>query len=497
MKRYISNIVVCAVAALLLSSCSEDFLETSPSDAISSDQVFTTTTNGMAALNGIHRTLYKQYRYSDECGESGMKIKLDMLGEDIVMTSAGNGWFNTTYKWTAHRDENNRCVEFAYRFYYELIANANMIINNIDKAQGSDEEKQNIKAEALTYRAWCHLVLVQLYGERYDAASKPNDQMGVPIMITNTTAGLTRESVEKVYEQILDDLTEAENNFTTSGTERSSVSHFNLNVVYGLRARVALTMQNWTDAVAYAKKAREDFTLMSNDEVLEGFNSVDNPEWIWGSEVTTEQTTYFHSFFAFMSVNFSSTNIRTNPKAINSSLYDMISDTDIRKQLWDPNAPDNADWPASDRHKRYPYINKKFFAEAASSSLGDVVYMRTAEMVLIEAEAYARDGQDGNAQDALYELANNRDASYVKSTKVGQELIDEIMVQRRVELWGEGFRFLDLKRTNSALDRTNANHNESLCETFEVPAGDKRWQFLIPQDELNANPAIKDQQNPL
>ncbi len=256
-------------------------------------------------------------------------------------------------------------------------------------------------------------------------------------------------------------------------------------------------MQNWTDAVSYAKKAREGYSLMSNEEVLEGFNSVDNPEWIWGSEVITEHTTYFHSFFAFMSVNFSSTNIRTNPKAINSKLYDMISATDIRKQLWDPNAPTNEEWPASENHKRYPYINKKFFAEAASSSLGDVVYMRTAEMILIAAEALARDGQDGLAQDALYELAHNRDASYVKSANTGQTLIDEIMVQRRVELWGEGFRFLDLKRTNSALDRTGANHNQSLCETFEVPAGDKRWQFLIPKDELNTNDAISDQQNPL
>lgn len=50
--------------------------------------------------------------------------------------------------------------------------------------------------------------------------------------------------------------------------------------------------------------------------------------------------------------------------------------------------------------------------------------------------------------------AKNRDASYTLSTNTGQALIDEIMVQRRVELWGEGFRFLDLKRLNLPLDRT-------------------------------------------
>jgi hypothetical protein len=74
----------------------------------------------------------------------------------------------------------------------------------------------------------------------------------------------------------------------------------------------------------------------------------------------------------------------------------------------------------------------------------------------------------------------------VLSTNAGEALINEILLQRRVELWGEGFRFYDLKRTNSALDRTGANHNASYANgVLEVPANDARWQFLIPQDEIN------------
>jgi hypothetical protein len=65
------------------------------------------------------------------------------------------------------------------------------------------------------------------------------------------------------------------------------------------------------------------------------------------------------------------------------------------------------------------------------------------------------------------------------------------MNSRRVELWGEGFRFLDLKRLNLPLDRNGSNHNSALAVALTVPAGDNTWQWLIPQSEINANPLIK------
>ena len=84
---------------------------------------------------------------------------------------------------------------------------------------------------------------------------------------------------------------------------------------------------------------------------------------------------------------------------------------------------------------------------------------------------------------------------YTLSTNTGQALKEEIYVQRRIELWGEGFRFYDLKRLNLPLDRTGANHNANLIsDVFTVAAGDPRWQWVIPQDALNANPLLV--QNP-
>ena len=122
--------------------------------------------------------------------------------------------------------------------------------------------------------------------------------------------------------------------------------------------------------------------------------------------------------------------------------------------------------------------------------------MRVAEMYLIEAEALARQNKNTEAQDILFLLANNRDSKYVKSTKTGADLVNEILLQRRIELWGEGFRFLDLKRLNAKLDRTGSNHNTALAVMMTVEPGDILWQFMIPKAELDANPAMKDQQNP-
>lgn len=489
MKKIIYSAL--AVFLLVFTSCDKDYLEVQPTDAIAEQNAFTTTTNAMAALNGIHRAMFMQYSSNDQAGQGSVMINMDMLGEDLVMTTAGNGWFNSTYKWLTHRNANAGTVYFVYRFYYKLIANANMIINNIDNAEGPQSEKDEIKGQALAYRAWAHHQLVQIFAERYDAGST-NDQLGVPIMTTNTTEGQPRATVEEVYTQINADIDAAIALLPEDGS-RNAKSHINVNVAKGIKARVALTMQDWATAAQFAEEARQGFSLMGNEQYLAGFNDVSNSEWMWGSQQIADQTTYFYSFFAYMSANFSSTNIRSNPKAINSQLYDQIPDSDVRKQLWHPTTED-IDLPS--RFTREPYMNTKFLAADGASSIGDVPYMRAAEMYLIEAEAKARMGQDGAAAEALYTLVSSRDPEYAMSTNTGQALIDEILVQRRIELWGEGFRFLDLKRTNSALDRTGANHSATLTSNLlTVEAGSEEWQWLIPQDELNANPQM--QQNPL
>jgi len=118
-------------------------------------------------------------------------------------------------------------------------------------------------------------------------------------------------------------------------------------------------------------------------------------------------------------------------------------------------------------------------------------------MYLIKAEAEARDGLYDDAAQTLYELMQNRDPEYELSTATGEDLIDEIMFHRAVELWGEGFNWIDLKRTGEPLNRQNKGHSEQLAVTLYEEADTDRWIWLIPTDEINANDAISSgDQNP-
>jgi starch-binding outer membrane protein, SusD/RagB family len=496
MKNILNKGVLLVAALLVFSACSEDYLETAPTDQVSTVDAFKTTKNAWAALNGIHRLLFSQiYSVQAQGGQSGNMLYVDILGEDLVFPNTSNSWLRSEYQWITHRSPSSSITFYNYTFYYMIISNANMIIANIDVADGPEADKKAIKGEALTLRAWAFFQAVQLFGERF-VAGGANSGLGIPLVLEPTTKPSPRNTVAEVYTQINGDLTEAISLFASY--KRANKSHFDGNIAKGIKARVALTQQDYAAAATLAKEARQGFTLMSNADYLGGFNNYDNAEWMWASRIVSDQTNYFYSFFAYMSVNYNATAIRATPKVMYSVLYDKVTATDVRKKLWDPTGTNTVDFPLpASTFMRYKYLSKKFKVADASLSIGDVPYMRASEMYLIEAEALARQSKDAEAAAVLLPLAVNRDPAYVLSTKTGATLIDEIMTQRRVELWGEGFRFYDLKRTNSALNRNGGNHSATFTNgVLDIPAGDKRWQFLIPQDEINNSNGLV-LQNPL
>jgi len=492
MKNILIKGALAVAITLSVSSCKKEYLETVPTNAVGPIDVFATTKNAWSAVNGIHRMMWSQiFGTQSQGGQSGNMIYMDMMADDMVLNTTSNSWFRSEYQWLSHRTLTSSINEYHYGFYYAIIGNANVIIANIDNAVGSQADKNAVKGEALTYRAWAYYQMIQLFGERW-VAGGPNSGLGVPLVLEPTTEPHARNTVAQVYTQINADIDAAI--AALAGYARLNKSHFDLSVAKGIKARIALTQQNWTVAAQFAREARTGYTLMSNTQYKAGFNDYTNPEWMWASRIQADQTNFFYSFFAYLASNYNSTAIRTSPKTMFSVLYNKITPTDVRKGLWDPTGTNTA-FPTPPSGTRYPYLSNKFRVADVNQSIGDVPYMRAAEMYLIEAEALARSGNNTGAQDALYTLAINRDPSYIRSERTGADLIDEIMVQRRIELWGEGFRFYDLKRTNSALNRNGGNHNATNTNSvLEVPAGDKRWQFLIPQGEMNNNPLIV--QNP-
>ena len=482
----------------LMTSCEKDFLETKPTRQTATTDAFSTTKNAWAAVNGIHRYMYSQiFGSQPQGGQSGNMLYMDIYGEDLVFPNVANSGLQNEYKWIANTNPNTASNLYNYGFYYAIIGNANMIIANIDGAVGDQKDKDAIKAQALTYRAWSYFNLVQMFGKRF-VAGQANSDLGVPLVLAPTTEPAARNTVAEVYAQVDKDINEAIGLFTSANYTRPNKSNFNINVAKGIKARIALVKQDWATAAQMAKEARTGFPLMSAADYTKGFNDYGNAEWLWGSRIISAETNYFYSFFAYMSVNFNSTAIRATPKVIFSVLYNKMSDTDIRKTLFDPTGKNTADFPLpTTAYTRPPYLHKKFKVTDPASSIGDVPYMRAAELYLIEAEALAAQGKDSDAATVLRELVVTRDPAYVKSTKTGDALLEEIRVQRRIELWGEGFRFYDLKRTNSKLDRRGGNHNASFTNgVMEVEPGDKRWQLPIPQGEIERTNGLE-VQNPL
>jgi hypothetical protein len=490
MHTYYRNLpLFLLILVFSLTACEKEFLEREPTDAVAASSATATTDNLFLIINGIHRLMYTRQGSNGRGGYNTMMIQHDMLGEDLVMNSRANGWFVSMASWNDHTNANDSDLRHGWRVLYQVINNANVVIEGAEEAAGNAADRDAALGQALAYRAFAHFVLVQRHAERYDPDG-PNTQGGIPLVLAPTIEGLPRSSVAEVYAQINADLDRAID--LLDGYSRPNASHLNQQVAQGLKARVALVQGNWTEAAELAVQAREGFELMSNDAYQSGFNDYSNPEWMWGGFYNEEQGSAFTNFGAYMSRNFSSSNIRGNPKSIFSVLYDQIPETDVRSTIFSvsgehENLP--AGYEISSRHSRWPYTSQKFLSINTGDSRGDVPYMRMAEMYLIEAEAKARLGSGG--AEALLPLAVNRDPAYTLSTNTGQALIEEILLQRRWELWGEGFRFLDLKRLDLPLDRTGGNHNEVLLNgLMQVPADDPRWVWLIPQDEINANPNI-------
>lgn len=539
MKKLIILTVISAI--FVLSSCGKDFLDTQSTSSVDQTQIFATTENAMSAVNGIHRLMYKQGTYAPQCGYGTYMLWMEMLGEDLVYTK-GNAQWQTQAKWSLHRNSASTLDRYLYGFFYDIICNANLILENIDNAQGTDMEKNYIKGQALAYRAFAHFCLVQLYAERY-YPGKENTQDGVVLRLSTSLEPKARSTVEETYAAINKDLDDAIELLKTVTTKRANITHIDVNVARAIKARVLLTQGRWLDAAEMAKLVVDNSgakLLSTMYDFKQGRMCKANEEWIWGKiGQPTLETGTLTNYFSYIS----NTNVSYNkntPRAIYNLLYNKISSTDVRKQLWLPDAPTmpktSIAYPPSGNI--FKWMSQKFivdYPENTSSSYSgalytaDMPYIRLAEMILIEAEGYARaGGNESKAVDALYVLAKNRDPNYVRSSNTGSALIDEILFQRRIELWGEGFRFTDLKRLNMNLDRgpapragynqggsangwkngKNPKNLDPLASNYNMyddqvlgeenrfrDASSLEWQFVIPQAEIDYNPLCN--QNPI
>jgi len=416
----------------------------------------------------------------DDYGQKSIDLGVDLLSNDAIMVM--DHWFGNYYSYRG-RTQDFSTTRIIWNFYYTIIMNVNSIIGKIAE-DVSDENLRHLRSRAMAIRAYCYFNLIRVYQHTY---KKNPEAPGVPLYAPEQGIdNKARGKVQDVYNLILSDLDYAFANI--DGYNRPSKEKLNKNVVAGIYARVLLeTGTNDVLCAQMAKTARTGYSLMSASEwVNGGFDNISNPEWMWGADINAESSTIYASFFSHMgTLNPGYTGIIGVYKTIDARLYAAIPDTDARKQAFGDANDTNA-----------PYANYKFYDETFFQ--GDYVYMRAAEMYLIEAEALARSGSASDAADVLYDLVSTRDTGYTLSNSTGDALVSEIHLQRRIELWGEGFAWLDMKRNGVDLVRDYTGSNHSAFGKLNFAYDDNEMLFQIPERELDNNTEINEiDQNPI
>lgn len=228
---------------------------------------------------------------------------------------------------------------------------------------------------------------------------------------------------------------------------------------------------------------------------------------MWGAEIIADQSTIYSSFFSHMDAS-ADRYAKSSRKCIYSWLYGMIPAADARKKWWN-GATDGG------TNVTKPYNQVKFRYSDVAADLGDYVFMRAEEMQLVKAEALCHAERYAEAKDALAALWKLRNptgyqatldqATLSKELTMGSTgspvtLMDHIILQRRIELWGEAERIFDVLRLKTGFNRNVTGSNHSSKPTWNtLEAASKEFILTIPQKEFDGNPNMNatTDQNPL
>ena len=477
-----------AVAAMT-ASCSSDYLNVSPAESAEPSAAYANTSNARNTLNGIAKSMTVQQAYYGQgfAGENAiMRLYENLPSQNYNYNRYASGWA-TIHNQDYHYRSTVKYDSYAWAYYYQIINNANALLANIDNAAGSDADRKFIKASALTFRAYAYEKLVHYYCYRWQDSNN-GTSTGLPLRLDTSTGNLKASTLAETYAQIYKDCQDAITLFTESGVTRSTAECWipDLNTAHAVYARAALTRQDYATALAQAKLAENGRPLMTGDTYAAGFYKP-NDEWILGSYGDASEQNWYWAYGVQGACNgYYASNQSTGAGTIGHELITRIPNNDARKQLFitedkfrSINITDNSQVNQTygilgqgnksvkaqadsivKKHQisglsaayasGYIYLDGQMkFWVTAQPGVSYLPYIRSSEMVLIEAEANYFLGNTADAQAALVKLnaTTGRNASYT-CTKTGTDLFDEIKDYREVELWGEGFAWSDYKRWN-------------------------------------------------
>ncbi len=457
----------------------------------------------------------------NDFGYPSIMLFADANYHDFVGETNGYNWVSNSIEYGDRNFSSNEAI-IVWNNLYSYIKTANNVIAAIDM-EVEDALSKYYLAQGLAMRAFSYNVLAQLYQFKY----KGNEQKpGVPLItheneFESSNEGMKRSTLQEVYNLVLSDLDKAISLLESAQANkisRADKRYIDLSVAYGLRARVNLAMENWKEAAEDAASAIDASSAKpaSIENVSKpSFKDASESNWMWGiviAETDRTVTSGIVNWISHMgSLNYGYANF-SGGFQINKTLYHQIDESDIRKNWWineefvDSEGEEGYDidyltpameefiidyeYPAYTQVKFAPYNNEV----ETTTNANDIPLMRIEEMYLILAEAQAMSGDVGGGANTLSDFVKTyRNKQYSFAGGGAKELQDEVFFQKRLELWGEGLIWYDVKRLEKDVDRRGAGYEATMV--YNIKANDPALLWMIPEAEIIANPKLSNEDN--
>jgi tetratricopeptide (TPR) repeat protein len=481
-----TQIILTVLGIMLLASC-ENFLDVKPSNYAAAETSITNTADAQVAINGLMSKMTSYNYYG-----SNFVIYGDAKGGDFTIRSQGRGLDGL---YTFNHSATSGSYSGFWSQIYNNILQANNLILNIKKIEDADNGSPTLsgfKGQALTARALMYFDLVRMYGKPYNMDKV---SYGVPLILEplDASAQPTRESVEAVYTQILKDLSDAAPLLSKSALNGYPNYYANL----AIKARVELTMDNFTEALAAAEEIINDgpYSLYANEDWVSSWSSEFGSESIFELGIYPDEADLGTSSLGYYLMRLG--------KVTGAMGYFMASDYFLARLGQDP---DDVRWGIMDYDESSDtrfgscskYCGVDLTGDKGSKSAVNVKVIRLSEIYLIAAEAALKLPVPDKAKAALYlNEIRKRSPNLPPATDVTVTM-DMILDEKSKELFAEGQRYFDMLRLNKTIVFNDEFITPAVVLTHREKTIDRTfYKIVLPisQTEIDANPAIKNQQN--
>jgi hypothetical protein len=496
MKNIIKILSMTAVIAVASVSCE---LNRYPYNAIEQSNAFLTLKDAGSFNNGLYASfrgvVYGLYMFSTD-------VQADLLNATLDYGNR-NGF---PHKWTPLLAD-DYTIRDTWRYQYAIISNINNLLNNAVKIPitipADQATMDKYLGEAYLMRAYFYHQLVLRFAKDYEPANAATDP-GVPIVLTfDIFSKPARSTVEQVYQQILADIAQAETLLAAAPGAQFSPK-ITRDCVTALKARVYLCMHNWTAAVTAANSliTGGTYPLITVAATYKNMWVADGGTETIFQLAASQPSELGNANSIYLGYNAATT--KYTPDFIPQQwVINQYGVGDIRKAAYLEQKAVyvmGTDYPGIWCINKYPG-NPALFTGANTNYQHKPKVFRVAEMYLISAEAAAQTpATEANALTTLNLLRVARGATALAGL-TGTALMDAIKSERVRELLCEGSRLDDLKRWKMGFSRS-APQNTALLNIgpeFDqkvVAAGDDKFVWAIPANDMTTNPNLIGQQNP-